>query len=395
MATKEMVARTGNEAMAEAMRQINPDVVAAYPITPATEIVQLFANFVADGVVDTEFVTVESEHSAMSACIGASAAGARVMTGTSSQGLILMAEMLYIAAGLRCPIVMADVNRALSAPINIHCDHSDTMAVRDAGWIQIFSENAQEAYDNMFQAVRIAEHPDVLLPAMVTTDGFIISHGMEGMEEIPDEDVRAFIGQYRPKHPLLDVDHPITAGGLDFTDFYFEHRRQIAEAVQNSRRVILEVAEDFARRFGRRYGFLEPYRMDDAELAVVALGSTAGTARAAVDGLRAGGVKAGLLKIRVFRPFPGGEIAAALGKAKAVAVLDRSDGLAGFGGPVFAEIRSALYGSGNTPPVIDYVYGLGGRDINIADLNRVYGDLQRIAAGQAPGQAVTYLGVRE
>jgi len=395
MATKEMVARTGNEAMAEAMRQINPDVVAAYPITPATEIVQLFSNFVADGVVDTEFVTVESEHSAMSACVGASVAGARVMTGTSSQGLILMAEILYIAAGMRCPIVMADVNRALSAPINIHCDHSDTMAVRDAGWIQIFSENAQEAYDNMFQALRVAEHPDVLLPAMVMTDGFIISHGMEGIEEIPDEEIKAFVGQYRPKHPLLDVDHPITAGGLDFTDFYFEHRRQIAEAMDNARRVLPQVAEEFARKFGRKYGFIEGYKLDDAELALVALGSTAGTARAAADELRAAGIKAGLLKIRVFRPFPAEQIVAALGKVKAVAVMDRSDGLAGHGGPVYAEVRAALYGAMNTPPIVNYVYGLGGRDIKVDELARVYRDLQQIAAGQAPKQLVTYLGVRE
>ncbi|MGE5599478.1 MAG: transketolase C-terminal domain-containing protein [Bacteroidota bacterium] len=395
MATKEMAARTGNEAMAEAMRQINPDVVAAYPITPATEIVQLFSNFVADGVVDTEFVTVESEHSAMSACIGASVAGARVMTGTSSQGLILMAEMLYIAAGMRCPIVLAEVNRALSAPLNIHCDPSDTMAVRDAGWIQFFSENAQEAYDNMFQAIRVAEHPDVLLPAMVTTDGFIISHGMEAVEEIPDEEVKSFVGQYRPKHPLLDVDHPITAGGLDFTDFYFEHRRQLAEAMEQARRVIPQVADEFARKFGRQYGFIDAYRLDDAELAIVALGSTAGTARAAVDRLRAEGVKAGLLKIRVFRPFPGEQIAQALGKAKAVAVMDRSDSLAGFGGPVFAEVRSALYGTRNTPPVVDYVYGLGGRDIKIEDLVRVYRELAPLAAGQAPQKLLTYLGVRE
>ena len=395
MAIVEKAAYTGNEAMAEAMRQINPDVVAAYPITPATEIVQLFSNFVADGLVDTEFVTVESEHSAMSACIGASAAGARVMTGTSSQGLILMAEMLYIAAGLRCPIVLAEVNRALSAPINIHCDHSDTMAVRDAGWIQIFSENAQEAYDNLIQAVRIAEHPEVLLPAMVTTDGFIFSHGMEAVELLPDEEVKAFIGRYRAERPLLDVEHPITVGGLDFTDFYFEHRRQIAEAVENARRVIPEIGREFGRRFGRSYGLIESYRLDDAELAVVALGSTAGTARAAVDELRAEGVRAGLLKIRVFRPFPAAEIAEVLGKARAVAVMDRSDGLAGWGGPLFAEVRSALYGGKNTPPVVDYVYGLGGRDINVADLRRVFGDLKRIAAGEPAGGLVTYLGVRE
>jgi len=287
------------------------------------------------------------------------------------------------------------VNRALSAPINIHCDHSDTMAVRDAGWVQIFSENAQEAYDNMFQAVRIAEHPDVLLPTMVTTDGFIISHGMEGVEEIPDEQIKAFVGMRKPEHPLLDVDHPITAGGLDFTDFYFEHRRQLAEAMDNARKVIPQVAADFAAKFGRKYEFIETYKMDDAELAVVALGSTCGTARAAIDDLRAKGVKAGLVKIRVYRPFPAEEIVEALAKAKAVAVLDRSDGLARQGGPVFAEVRAALYKAPNQPFVVDYVYGLGGRDIKVEDIVGVYESLAKIAAGQAPQKSVAYLGVRE
>ncbi len=221
---KEFQARTGNEAMAEAMRQINPDVCAAYPITPATEIVQIFANFVNDGLVKTEFITVESEHSAMSACIGSASSGARTMTATSSQGLALMYEMLYIAAGYRLPIVLAEVNRALSSPINIHCDHSDTMGGRDSGWIQIFSENAQEAYDNLIQAVRIAEHPDVLLPAWASTDGFIISHGMENIEIYPDEAVRQFIGEYKPAFTLLDNRKPFTLGAADLQDFYFEHR---------------------------------------------------------------------------------------------------------------------------------------------------------------------------
>ena len=228
-----------------------------------------------------------------------------------------------------------------------------------------------------------------------STDGFIISHGMEGIEELPDEDVKAFVGQYRPAHPLLDVDHPITAGGLDFTDFYFEHRRQIAEAMENARRVIPQIAEEFAKKFGRKYGFIETYKLEDADLAVVALGSTAGTARAAVDDLRAKGVKAGLLKIRVFRPFPAEQIVNALGKAKAVAVLDRSDSLAGQGGPLFAEVRAALYGAKNTPPTVNYVYGLGGRDIKVEDLVRVYRDLEKIAAGQPAKQSLTYLGVRE
>lgn len=395
MPVMDLVARTGNEAMAEAMRQINPDVVAAYPITPATEIVQIFSGFCSDGLVDTEFVTVESEHSAISACIGAAAAGARVMTGTSSQGLSLMAEMLYIAAGLRCPIVLAEVNRALSAPINIHCDHSDTMSVRDSGWVQIFSENAQEAYDNLIQAVRIAEHTDVLLPVMVTTDGFIISHGLEAISLISDGEVTAFVGNYQPKYPLLDVDHPVTVGALDFTDYYFEHRRQVADAVEQAKQVILEIGEVFAKQFGRSYGFLEGYRLEDAEVAMVALGSTAGTARVAVDALRNQGVKAGLLKLRVYRPFPGQELAKELGHLKAVAVMDRSDTLSGTGGPLFHEVKSALYDTVNHPRVVDFIYGLGGRDITVVDIQEVYMSLCQLVSGAQALPAVQYLGVRE
>lgn len=395
MVTKEVVARTGNEAMAEAMRQINPDVVAAYPITPATEIVQIFSSYVADGLVDTEYIAVESEHSAMSACVGASAAGTRVMTGTSSQGLMLMGEILYVAAGMRLPIVMADVNRAISAPVNIHCDHSDTMSCRDAGWIQIFSENSQEAYDNMIQAVRIAEHPDVTLPAMATTDGFIISHGMEAMNLIPDEEVKKFVGKYKPAHPLLNVDQPITAGALDFTDYYFEHRRQIAEGMANASKVITQIGREFGDKFGRYYDLIEQYQMDDAEVAIVCLGSTAGTVRAAIDNLRKQGIKAGLVKIRVFRPFPAEQIVNALRNVKAVAVMDRSDGLANFGGPVFNEVRSALYDLPTRPLVVDYIYGLGGRDIFVADIEKVYQTLLDFKKSGKNGQLIQYLGVRE
>lgn len=395
MPQKEIVARTGNEAMAEAMRQINPDVVAAYPITPATEIVQIFSGFVADGLVDTEFITVESEHSAMSACIGASTAGVRVMTGTSSQGLIYMAEMLFIAAGLRCPIVLAEVNRALSAPINIHCDHGDTMAVRDAGWIQLFSENSQEAYDNLIQAVRIAEHPDVLLPVMATTDGFIISHGLEAIQLINDSDVRSFIGEYKPTRSLLDVEHPMTIGALDFTDFYFEHRRQMADAMEKSLDAILQIGQEFGEHFGRHYGFFEPYRLDDAEVALVALGSTAGTARVAVDACRNQGMKVGLLKLRVFRPFPQQQIEAALSHLKAIAVLDRSDALAGTGGPLFHEVRSALYDASSKPSIVNFIYGLGGRDITVEQISDIFNNLKQQGGRKPNQQAVQYLGVRE
>ncbi|MDD5422767.1 MAG: pyruvate ferredoxin oxidoreductase, partial [Candidatus Omnitrophica bacterium] len=382
MAKQKIVARTGNEAMAEAMRQVNPDVVAAYPITPATEVVQIFAGYVADGVVDTEFVPVESEHSAMSACIGASAAGGRAMTGTSSQGLALMAEMLYIAGGLRLPIVLADVNRALSSPINIHCDHSDTMMVRDAGWIQIFSENSQEGYDNMIQAIRIAEKAK--LPVVVTTDGFIISHGMERIEILDDQDVKDFIGVYKPEHYLLDLDHPITVGALDLTDYYFEHKRQAIEGMKQASSIILDVAKDFKDKAGRSYGLFENYKMDDAERAIVAMGSTAGTAKVVVDNLRAKGQKVGLLEPRVFRPFPKEEMAEALKGLKAIAVMDRSDSMNAHEGPLCLEVKAGLFDAstslsidpeqsrridkGLNKPVLNYIYGLGGREVKLEDI---------------------------
>jgi pyruvate ferredoxin oxidoreductase alpha subunit len=392
MAKSDIVARTGNEAIAEAMRQINPDVVAAYPITPATEIVQIFAGYVADGLVDTEFVPVESEHSAMSACIGSCAAGGRTMTGTSSQGLALMAEMLYIAAGLRLPIVLANVNRALSSPINIHCDHSDTMMVKDAGWIQIFSENAQEAYDNMVQAIKIAE--TAKLPTIVTTDGFIISHGMERIQIIDDAEVKKFVGEYKPKHYLLNVDEPITVGALDLQDYYFEHKRQEIEAMRNAKAVIMDVAGQFKAEFGRSYGLFEKYKLDDADYAVVAMGSTAGTAKVVVDELRNKGIKAGSLKARVFRPFPGEEIADALKGLKAIAVMDRSDSMNANDGPLCLEVKSSLFDKGLSKIVLNYVYGLGGREARPEDIESIYNDLSETAKGKSKDK-VTYLGVRE
>ncbi|OGS46551.1 MAG: pyruvate ferredoxin oxidoreductase [Elusimicrobia bacterium RIFOXYD2_FULL_34_15] len=387
------VAKTGNEAMAEAMRQINPDVVAAYPITPATEIVMIFSQFVADGLVDTEYVAVESEHSAMSACIGASAAGARVMTSTSSQGLALMYEMLYIAAGLRLPIVIGEVNRALSAPINIHGDHSDTMGARDAGWIQIFSENSQEAYDSMIQAILIAERSK--LPVMVTTDGFIISHCLEVIDTISDGDVKKFVGEYNPERYLLDIKRPFTLGAIDLQDYYFEHKMQEAEAMKDSKKIILDVASEFNKKFGREYGFYEKYKLDDAEVAIVCLGSAAGTTKVVVDELRAKGIKAGLLKPRVFRPFPYQEIAKELSKVKAISILDRSDTYSAYAGPVFTEITSALYSSNMQIPVNNYIYGLGGRDIGKEEIKNVFEELVTIAKTKKVEKLIGYIGVRE
>lgn len=386
------VAKTGNEAVAEAMRQINPDVVAAYPITPSSEIIQIFSDFVANGVVDTEFKTTESEHSAMSVCIGAIAAGARTMTATASQGLALMWEMLYITSGLRLPIVLAVVNRTLSAPINIHCDHSDSMGARDSGWVQIHSENAQEAYDGIIQAIRIAE--GLHLPVMVAMDGFITSHCMEAIEMLQDEQVQNFTGTYKPKHSLLDIENPITMGAIDFTDYFFEHKRQTIEAMCQAKKVILDVAGEFKSCFGRAYGLFEEYRLDDAELAIVAIGSTCGTAKVVIDQLRNKGIKAGMLKLRVFRPFPANEIGEALSGVRALAVMDRCDGMNATGGPLFTEIRSALYDLKERPLVSGYVYGLGGRDTDLEQIKSVFKDLTEIAMTGKIKEETIYLGVR-
>jgi pyruvate ferredoxin oxidoreductase alpha subunit len=390
------MALDGNSAVAEAMRQINPDVVAAYPITPSTAIPQAFAQYAADGAVHTEFVPVESEHSAMSACIGAAAAGGRVMTATSANGLALMWEMLYIAASNRLPIVMADVNRALSGPINIHCDHSDSMGAREAGWIQLFSENAQEAYENTIQAVRIGEHEEVRLPVMVMQDGFITSHTMERVEIYPDADVREFIGPYRARYPLLDVDHPVTYGPLDLTDYYFEHKRAQIEGMRNATRVILDVGAEFGRKFGRAYGLFDTYRMEDADVALVVLSSTAGTARYAVDAVRAAGMRAGLVKPRVFRPFPHKELIDALRGVRAVAVMDRSVSFGAMenGGPLWLELLAAAQIHRLTIPIVDYVFGLGGREVRPSQIEGIYRDLVAIAERGEVGRSVVYLGVR-
>jgi pyruvate ferredoxin oxidoreductase alpha subunit len=394
IATKKVIVLTGNDAVAEAMRQVNPDVVPAYPITPQTELMHKFADYVSDGDVKTEFVLVESEHSAMSAAVGASAAGSRVMTATSANGLALMWEIIYIAASTRCPIVMAVVNRALSGPINIHCDHSDSMGARDAGWIQLHSENAQEVYDNVLQAVRIAEDTDVRLPAMVCLDGFIISHTIEPLEVIPDTTVQEFIGDFRPVHNLLDGDKPFTFGPLDFHDYYFEHKMPQIKAMEKAPNVIESVGIEYGKLTGRKYGLIERYKTEDAERIVIALGSTCGTAKATVDGLREKGEKVGLLKIRCFRPFPVKEVREALAGAKAVAVLDRSVSFGAQGGPVMMEVRSALYGE-TAPPIKGYIYGLGGRDINPDHIGQAFDELKDIASSGKSSDETGFLGVRE
>ena len=386
---------SGNEATAIAMRQINPDVVAAFPITPSTEIPQYFSTFVANGDVDTEFVAVESEHSAMSATIGAEAAGARAMTATSANGLSLMWEMIYIASSLRLPIVMALVNRAVSGPLNIHNDHSDAMGVRDAGWIMLFSENNQEAYDNMLMAHRIAEHKDVQLPVMICQDGFITSHSIENIELENDEEVKKFVGQYKPEHYLLNDKEPIAIGPLDLQAYLFEHKAQQAEAMKNAKKVIKEVAKEFEKWTGRKYEFFEKYKLDDAEIAIVCMNSTAGTTKAVVDELREKGVKAGLLKLRMFRPFPAEEIAEALQGLKAVAILDKADSLNSAGGALFEDVTSAMYVNKKQVPMVNYIYGIGGRDTTTMQIESVYNDLQEIVKTGETGNPYRYLGLRK
>ena len=385
---------SGNEAAATAMRQINPDVVAAFPITPSTEIPQYFSTFVSNGAVDTEFVAVESEHSAMSACIGAEAAGARAMTATSSNGLSFMWEVLYIASSLRLPIVMSLVNRAVSGPLNIHNDHSDAMGARDAGWIMLFSENNQEAYDNLLMAHRIAEHKDVLLPLMVCQDGFITSHSIETIDLLEDDVVKKFIGTYKPEHYLLNSKEPISMGPLDLQPYLFEHKEQQAQAMRNAKKVILEVADEFEKLTGRKYGLFEEYKLDDADIAIVCMNSTAGTTKFVVDQLRKKGIKAGLLKIRVYRPFPAEEIAKALSKVKAVAVLDKAESLNAMGGALFTDVTSAMYVNNVHVPTVSYIYGIGGRDTKTDDIEKVYNDLLEIVETGKIDNPYRHLGLR-
>jgi pyruvate ferredoxin oxidoreductase alpha subunit len=390
------LAVTGNEAVAEAMRQIEPDVVCAYPITPQTEIVQIYAQFVADGKVDTEFVTVESEHSAMSAVIGSAAGGARTMTATSSQGFALMWEVLYVAASYRLPIVMTTVNRALSGPINIHCDHSDTMGGRDTGWIQLYGEDHQEAYDDTIMAIRIAEHPDVRTPVMSMMDGYVISGAIGPLKMLPDEAVKEFIGPYKPTNPMLDMKHPVTVGPFDgLHGWYFEHKAAQQRAMDRSFAVIEEVSKEYAALTGRKYEYLSPYRMDDAEVALVVIGSTCGTARTVVDDLREQGVKAGMVKVHLFRPFPVAAFVETLKNVKVVGVMDRADSSGAQGGPLFLEVRSALYDLKKRPQVVPIIYGLGGRDIFPDNIREAYDLLSEGAAGKTLPVTRTYLNLRK
>ena len=386
---------SGNEAVAEALRQINPDVMAAFPITPSTEIPQYFSKLVANGQVDSEFIPVESEHSAMSAVIGSQSAGARSVTATSSAGMALMWEELYLAASNRLPCVLTLVNRALSGPININCDHSDSMGARDSGWIQIYAENNQEVYDNLCMAYRIAEHKDVMLPVMICQDGFITSHAVENIVLNEDEDVKNFVGEYNPENSLLNPECPMAVGPYSVTNYYFEAKRAQAEALKNAKQVTLDVAKEDAKISGREYGLFEEYKMDDAEYAVVIIGSAAGTAKDAVDELREQGIKAGLIKIRLFRPFPAEEIAESLKNIKAVALMDRTESYNDNCGPIGSEVTTALYRAGSNALAVNYVYGLGGRDVKVGDMVEVYKELVKTAEAGKVENPYRYMGVRE
>ncbi|TRO52563.1 pyruvate ferredoxin oxidoreductase [Candidatus Bathyarchaeota archaeon] len=403
---QEMMALAGDQAVAYAVKQSDVDVVAAYPITPQTIIVEKFSEYVANGEVETEFVCVESEHSAMAASIAASATGARAFTATASAGLALMHEMLFVASGCRVPVVMAIANRALSAPLNIHGDHSDSMAQRDSGWIQLYAENAQEAYDSIIQSFRIAENSGVLLPVMVGLDGFTISHTLENVETLPDQTVKDFVGVRKFPNVLthrgktapfrLDPSNPMTMGPIALQNYYFEFKRQQEEAMKNAVEVIQEINSEYAKISGRSYGngLVEEYCIEDAEVAAICLGSTAGTMKTVVDECRQEGIKAGLLRLRTFRPLPVEAIRSALANVKAVAVMDKCTSFGGNGGPVFHEIRHLLYDTANRPYVVNYIYGLGGRDTSPTELRSIYEDLQHMLQTGLVEKPIQYLGLR-
>ncbi|HLB11805.1 MAG TPA: pyruvate ferredoxin oxidoreductase [Dehalococcoidia bacterium] len=376
------VALSGGHLAAHAMRQMNPDLVAAYPITPQTVLMELFCQFVADGRVDTELLTVESEHAAMSACIGAAAAGARVQTASAGAGIAFMWEMLWCASGMRLPIVMHVVNRSLSAPLNILGDHTDAMGCRDTGWIQLYAENGQEAYDNAIQSVRIAEHSEVLLPIMQCQDGFTISHAVQRAELLPDDAVQAFVGAYEPAHSLLDVEHPVTFGSNDDRNDFFSHKRQQWAALERALEVIPQIGQEFGRMTGRSYGYFEGHYLEDAEIVLVLMGSVAGATRMVVEEMRAEGIKVGLLKVRCYRPFPAQALAEALSSAKVIGVVDRSTCFGGQGGPLFLDTCTALFHRGLSPAVVNYICGLGGRDVVPQQIKAVFQELLEVRQGK-------------
>ena len=386
---------SGNEAISHAIRQVNPDVMPAFPITPSTEIPQMVSSFIANGQINTEFIPVESEHSAMSACIGSEAAGARTLTATSSAGLALMWEELLLAASNRLPIAMALVNRTLSGPININCDHSDGMGARDTGWIQIYAENNQEVYDNFIQAYPIAENSKVHLPIMICQDGFITSHAVENIELLEDEEVKKFVGDYHPEEFLLNPGKPISVGPYSVSNYAMEAKKNQEVAMEAAKDVIVNIGKDFAKLSGREYGLFEEYQMDDPDYVMLIMGSAAGTAKDAVDALRREGKKVGLLKLRVFRPFPEKEIAEALKNAKAVAIMDRCESYNGCSGPLGSEVTAGLYRNEIFLKTINYIYGLAGRDFTVDHAKDIFGELASIVNEKKEIVQHQYIGLRE
>ncbi|MBQ0059309.1 MAG: pyruvate ferredoxin oxidoreductase [Lachnospiraceae bacterium] len=386
---------SGNEAVAYAIKQINPDVMPAFPITPSTEIPQMVSNYIANGEIETEFIPVESEHSAMSATIGAEAAGARSLTATSSAGLALMWEELLLAASNRMPCVLALVNRTLSGPININCDHSDGMGARDTGWIQIYAENNQEAYDNFLQAYPIAEDPRVHLPVMICQDGFITSHAVENIELMEDAPVKEFVGEYCPEEYLLNPGKPVAVGPYSVSNYAMEARKNQADALLAAKKVILEVAEKYEKISGRKYGFFEEYRTEDADYIMLIIGSAAGTAKQAVDDLRDQGKKVGVLKLRVFRPFPADEIVEALKNCKAVAIMDRTESYNGNGGPLGSEVCAGLYRRKADVASVNYIYGLAGRDFTVNHVYDIFAELEDMVENGKEVEQFKYIGLRD
>ncbi len=392
MAIKERM--SGNEAVSYAIRQINPDVMPAFPITPSTEIPQMVSTYIANGQIDTEFIPVESEHSSMSAAIGAEAAGARSLTATSSAGLALMWEELLLAASNRLPIVLALVNRTLSGPININCDHSDGMGARDTGWIQIYAENNQEAYDNFIQAYPVAENKNVHLPVMICQDGFITSHAVENIILLEDKAVKGFVGEYRPEEYLLNPGRPISVGPYSGSNYVMEAKKNQEIAMENAKAVILEVAEKFKGISGREYGLFEEYRTKDADYIMLIMGSAAGTAKQAADDLREKGKKVGVLKLRVFRPFPAKEIAGALKNCKIAAIMDRCESYNGNGGPLGSEVAAGLFRHKTGIETVNYIYGLAGRDFTVSDACGIFSELEQIAMQAKEPEQYQYIGLR-
>ncbi len=385
---------SGNEAVAYAIKQVNPDVMPAFPITPSTEIPQMVSTYIANGEIDTEFIPVESEHSSMSAAIGAEAAGARSLTATSSCGLALMWEELLLAASNRMPLVLALVNRTLSGPININCDHSDAMGARDTGWIQIFAESNQEAYDNFIQAYPIAEDERVHLPVMICQDGFITSHAVMNIELLEDKEVQDFVGTYQPEEYLLNPGNPMALGPYSVSNYAMEARRNQELAMEASKEVIIEVAKKFKQLSGRGFELFEEYRTEDADYIMIIMGSAAGTAKQAVDDLREKGIKAGVLKLRVFRPFPAEEIAEAVKNCKAVAIMDRTESYNGHGGPLASEVLAGLYRSKVMVETMSYTYGLAGRDFMVETVYGIFDELIDIVDNGASYEQHRYVGLR-